>query len=185
MELAPNHETWLSGPIRGHVPVDIDKGFARHIGFRVVSFLGLHVLTRRTPMGRRLLAKPAHGDPLVRVKPMWLDRAGVHRVGKTVATVGGRPVLEDGRDLDVATVIWCTGSGVDLSWIDLPIVGDDGLPVHDRGVVEREPGLYFVGLPFQYALASATVPGAPRDAEYVIRELVRRSNARIAQPVAA
>ena len=185
MELAPSHETWLSGPIRGHVPVDIDEGFARHLGFPVVKFLGLHVLTRGTPIGRKVLSKPAHGDPLIRVKPKWLDRAGVRRVGKTVAAIDGRPVLEDGRDLDVANVIWCTGSGVDLSWIDLPIVGDDGLPMHDRGVVGSEPGLYFVGLPFQYSLASATVPGVPRDAEHVIRALVRRSSPRGASRVTA
>src|SRR6185295_12333395 len=66
MELAPRHETWLSGPIRGHVPVDIDRGFPRHIGFPVVRFAFLHVLTRRTPIGRRAIAKQAgQGDPLV------------------------------------------------------------------------------------------------------------------------
>ena len=184
MELAPSHDVWLSGPIRGHVPVDIDKGFGRHLGFPVVKFLGLHVLTRGTPIGRKALAKPAHGDPLVRVKPKWLDRAGVRRVGKTVAANDGRPVLEDGRDLEVTNVIWCTGSGVDLSWVDLPILGEDGLPMHDRGVVGSEPGLYFVGLPYQYSFASATVPGVPRDAEHVIRELVRRSAARPAPRVA-
>ena len=94
-------------------------------------------------------------------------------------------MLEDGQDLDVANVIWCTGSGVDLSWLDVPILGDDGLPVHERGVVEGEPGLYFVGLPFQYSFASETVPGAPRDAEYVIRQLERRSTPHASRRMAA
>lgn len=59
-----------------------------------------------------------------------------------------RPVLEDGRLADVSNVIWCTGFRHDFGWIDLPVLGDDGQPVHERGVVRAEPGLYFVGLLF-------------------------------------
>ena len=40
-----------------------------------------------------------------------------------------------------------TGFRHDLSWIDLPIFGEDGAVVHARGVVPDAPGLYFVGLP--------------------------------------
>jgi hypothetical protein len=38
-------------------------------------------------------------------------------------------------------VIWCTGYGFDLGWLDLPVVNDDGAPLHDKGVT-RAPGLY-------------------------------------------
>jgi len=176
LEASAAHPTWLSGPIRGHIPFDIDTGFARHVGFRIVRFIGLHVLTFRTPMGRKASAKFARqGDPLIRVKPKWLDAAGVRRVGKTVAVRDGAPVLDDGTVLDVANVIWCTGYRHDLSWIDLPIFGEDGTPMHDRGVVIAEPGLYFLGLPFQYSAASDVLPGVGRDAAYIVRHLVRRS----------
>ncbi len=186
LEVAETHPTWLSGPIRGHIPFNIDTGFARHVGFRIVRFIGLHVLTLRTPMGRKAMAKSAtQGDPLVRVKPKWLDEAGVRRVGKTVAVRDGAPVMDDGTALDVANVIWCTGYRHDLSWIVLPIFGEDGVPTHDRGVVTSEPGLYFVGLPFQYSFASDVLPGVGRDAEYVVRHLVRRSEDARRQPEAA
>jgi putative flavoprotein involved in K+ transport len=188
LEVSSSHETWLSGEIRGHVPVDIDRGFKRHLGFPVVLFLGKHVLTIRTPLGRRAKVKFAsQGDPLVRVKPTWLDAAGVRRVGKTVAARDGKPVLEDGSVLDVANVIWCTGSRGDFTWLDLPIFGEDGEPMHERGVVGSEPGLYFVGLPFQYAKASEALPGVARDAAYVVRAIGRRSGARTRtpEPVAA
>jgi putative flavoprotein involved in K+ transport len=83
-------------------------------------------------------------------------------------------------------VIWCTGSGHDFSWIELPIFGEDGEPLHERGVVTAEPGLYFVGLPFQYAMASDVLPGVGRDATYVVQALVRRSGSRASvAPVAA
>jgi putative flavoprotein involved in K+ transport len=186
LEVSATHPTWLSGPIRGHIPPDIDKPFARNVAFRVIRFVGVHVLTQRTPIGRRVRAKAgSKGDPLVRVKPKWLDRAGVQRVGKTVAVQDGKPVFEDGAVLDVANVIWCTGYRHDLSWIDLPIFGEDGRPMHERGVVTSESGLYFVGLPWQYSFASDVLPGVGRDARYVVQQLVRRSGVETGELVAA
>ncbi|HEY2965899.1 MAG TPA: portal protein, partial [Actinomycetota bacterium] len=134
--------------------------------------------TIRTPIGRRAAVKHAsQGDMLVRVKPKQLLAAGIERVPKTVGVRDGNPVIEDGRVLDVANVIWCTGFRHDLSWIGLPIFGEDGEPMHHRGVVTNEPGLYFVGLKFQYSGASDVIPGIPRDAKYVVRELVAREPA--------
>jgi putative flavoprotein involved in K+ transport len=83
--------------------------------------------------------------------------------------------------VEVANVIWCTGYRHDLSWIDLPIFGEDGRPMHDRGVVTSEPGLYFVGLPFQFSSGSDVLPGVGRDARYVARQLLARDRA--ARPV--
>jgi putative flavoprotein involved in K+ transport len=176
LDVVGTHPTWLSGPHRGHVPVDIDSWFSQHVVFHIVRFLFHHVLTIRTPMGRRAREKYAsHGDMLVRVKPKWLQAAGVDRVGKTVRVQEGKPVLKDGTVLDVANVIWCTGFGLGFSWIDLPIFGEDGAPMHDRGVVTSEPGLSFVGLPFQYAASSEAIPGVGRDARYVVRRIVART----------
>jgi putative flavoprotein involved in K+ transport len=64
----------------------------------------------------------------------------------------------------------------DFSWIDPPVTGDDGWPLERRGVVESAPGLYFVGLAFQYAFSSMLVGGAGRDAEYVVKHLDARSS---------
>ncbi|MCI0633621.1 MAG: NAD(P)/FAD-dependent oxidoreductase [Actinobacteria bacterium] len=189
LDVIGTHPTWLSGPDRGHVPVDIDGWVARNVAFRVIRFMGLHVQTIRTPIGRRARKKYAsQGDHLVRVKPKQLLAAGVERVPKTVGVRDGKPMLEDGRVLDVANVIWCTGFRHDLSWIDLPIFGEDGELTHDRGIVTSEPGLYFVGLFFQYAAASDVLPGMGRDARYVVRHLVARTRQRGAKdeaPIAA
>jgi pimeloyl-ACP methyl ester carboxylesterase len=73
----------------------------------------------------------------------------------------------------VANVIWCTGSGPDFSWIDLPVFGDrEHEPVHHRGVVASQPGLYFVGLSFLYAMSSGFLPGVDRDAEHVVQAIL-------------
>jgi putative flavoprotein involved in K+ transport len=42
-------------------------------------------------------------------------------------------------------------------------------------VVSEIPGLYFVGMPFQYALTSGLVGGVGRDAEYVVNQVKVRS----------
>jgi putative flavoprotein involved in K+ transport len=88
----------------------------------------------------------------------------------------GRPELEDSCILDVANVIWCTGYTPGFSWIELPVLGEREVPLHTRGVVTTEPGLYFVGLEFLYAFSSAMVQGVSRDAEYVVQHIAMRTS---------
>jgi putative flavoprotein involved in K+ transport len=73
--------------------------------------------------------------------------------------------------LDVANVIWCTGFRTDFGWIDLPVFDETGQPEHARGVVESEPGLYFLGLVFLYSFSSDVLPGRGRDAEYIAKHI--------------
>jgi putative flavoprotein involved in K+ transport len=188
LEVARTHPTTQSGQPSGHIPPNIDGWVARNVVFHAIRFFGLHVATRRTAIGRRVIAKQsAKSDPLVRVKPKWLAAAGVENVPRTVGVREGKPVVEGGRVLDdVRNVVWCVGYRHDLSWIDLPIFGEDGTPSHERGVVTSEPGLYFMGLPFQFATGSDVIPGVSRDARWVVKQLVRRSRAtEPAVPIAA
>ena len=90
---------------------------------------------------------------------------------KTIGVQDGKPVLADGTVVDVANVIWCTGFNKDISWIQIPVAGEDGWPEQERGVVPSSPGLYFLGLPLQFAFASMLVGGAGRDAKYVANHL--------------
>jgi putative flavoprotein involved in K+ transport len=46
--------------------------------------------------------------------------------------------------------------------------------MHQRGIVPKEPGLYFTGLHFLYALSSTMVHGAARDAAYIVKNIDRR-----------
>jgi putative flavoprotein involved in K+ transport len=178
MEVARTHPTWLAGRNPGSNPFDIEKWFARHIATRIIVFVGRHVVTLRTPIGRGVRAKTdGMGDPVVRVKPRWLEAAGVERVGRVVAVEAGLPVLDDRGALPVANVIWATGLGQDLSWLDLPAFDAEGHPAHARGVSTTVPGLFFVGLAWQFSIGSEAIPGVPRDARFVVRALARRQPA--------
>jgi putative flavoprotein involved in K+ transport len=165
----------LSGRHTGEVPFRLDSAFGRHIGAPLVLRVLFHrIFTLGTPIGRRMLSK-AHpgGRPLIRVKRKQLAAAGVERAPRTVGVEEGRPVLDDGRVLDVENVIWCTGFEAGFSWIDLPVF-DDGEPVHEAGIVTREPGLYFVGLDFQYSFSSGMIQGVGRDAGRIAKAVHAR-----------
>jgi putative flavoprotein involved in K+ transport len=172
-DLSRTHAVWQAGKESGEVPVRHGSVPARFV-LPVIRFLGYRVLTVRTPIGRKVGPKlTSRGDPLIRTKTKDLAAAGVERVPRVVGARDGVPLLEDDRVLDVANVVWCTGFRHDFSWIELPVFDDDGRPVHDRGVVRSAPGLYFVGLIFQYAVASDVLPGVGRDAEHVAKHIAR------------
>jgi putative flavoprotein involved in K+ transport len=114
------------------------------------------------------------GTPLIRLKLADAIAAGVQRAPRVIGVEEGAAVLADGRLLHPNTIVWCTGFRPDYSWIALPGLLDDGLPRHSRGVAEGEPGLYFVGLPFQTRLASAFVGGVAFDAKFVAEAIRAR-----------
>jgi hypothetical protein len=68
---------------------------------------------------------------------------------------------------------FATEFGPDFSWVDLPVFGEnEHEPVHHRGVVAGQPGLYFVGLSFLYAMSSGFLPGVDRDAQRIVHTIL-------------
>ena len=176
IELARHgHDTWLSGRDTGHLPYAVDGIIARLITPLVLRVVFHRVITVDTPIGRRARPKVlAHGGPLIRQHPDELLAAGVRRVGRTVAVRAGQPVLADGTVVPVTNVIWCTGFHAGMSWLEIPVFDEHGEPIHERGLVPQQPGLYFVGLHFLYALSSTMIHGVARDAERIARAIASR-----------
>ena len=74
----------------------------------------------------------------------------------------------------MANVVWCTGFAADYEWISPQIdVDEHGWPTQYRGVTSV-PGLYFMGVLFQYSFASMNVYGVSRDAAYVVDRAAER-----------
>jgi putative flavoprotein involved in K+ transport len=178
VEASSGHKTYLSGRIHGQLPVPLDSRRSRAL-FPILVFLAKHVLTLRTPIGRKMAPHVRMGGgPLLRVRREDLDQAGVERFeARTESVQEGKPVLANGRVLDVANVVWATGFRPDYQWIELPITDDAGWPEQRRGVVVSAPGLYFLGLPFLYSFASMLVAGAGADAAYVADRVAARAKA--------
>jgi len=176
---AAGHRTILSGRDHGQLPFSVDS--RRGVfAWPILRFLAWNLLTLSTPIGRKMAPRIRKGGgPLLRIRRSDLERAGVEQFeARTTGVSEGKPVLADGTVLDVANVIWCTGFRPDYSWIDLPVVNEDGMPMEYRGVVDSSPGLYFLGVPFLYSFTSMLVLGAGRDAAYVVERIAGRREAR-------
>ncbi|WP_042431625.1 flavin-containing monooxygenase [Streptacidiphilus anmyonensis] len=77
------------------------------------------------------------------------------------------PRLElDLAEAGVTSIVWATGYATDYSWLDADAFDDRGRPRHRRGV-STEPGVYFLGLPWQSRRGSSFIWGVWHDARYV------------------
>jgi putative flavoprotein involved in K+ transport len=176
MELARHHQVWLSGPDTGQEPTRAGSVPDRLL--TPIIWLMATRMTVRNALGRRLrdhFVDPPRGIPLGRVRRRDMIAAGIERVPRTIGVKDGQPLLDDGRVLEAANIIWCTGYTPDFSWLNVSFPTTRyGYPIHVRGVVEAVPGLYFVGLLFLYSLSSALLGGVGRDAKYIADQIAER-----------
>ncbi|HSN94594.1 MAG TPA: NAD(P)/FAD-dependent oxidoreductase [Anaerolineaceae bacterium] len=102
------------------------------------------------------------------------------------APVETLPVLKDGFEREeiltldlqaagISTVIWAMGYHFDFSFVNLPVLDEDGFPNQTRGVT-KFPGLYFVGLPWLYKYKSGHLLGVGEDAKYIAEVITRKTN---------
>jgi len=171
LEVSRTRPALVAGKPTGEIPVKHGKAAARY-AFPVVRFLGLHVLSLGSPIGRKVApAMKAHAEPLIRTKTKDLVAAGVHVVPRVAGVAGGMPLLADGTRLEVSNVVWCTGFREDFSWIDPALLDGGAMPRHWRGVALDSAGLFFLGQRFLYAEVSDTLPGLGRDARYLAAKI--------------
>ena len=181
------HRTILSGKSHGQMPIRVTDTKRAMLGWPVVEFVFGHVFTMRTPIGRKMRPggpqgrRPAPAGPPARPGPG--RRRTPRRRGRSACATAGR------CSPTAPSSTWPTSSGrpaivPDYGFVAAPIVGEDGWPVEVRGVSPTVPGLYFLGVPFQYAFASMLVAGAGRDAKLRRRTDRRARRATSKRPVA-
>jgi len=77
------------------------------------------------------------------------------------------PLLElDLAQAGVASIVWATGYSVDYGWLEVDAFDEKGKPRQHRGV-SVEPGVYFLGLPWQSRRGSSFIWGVWHDAQFV------------------
>ncbi|MEL6289732.1 MAG: NAD(P)/FAD-dependent oxidoreductase [Pseudomonadota bacterium] len=84
------------------------------------------------------------------------------------------------RTLDIAgenvsAIVWATGYALDFSWLEVDTFNDDGKPDHRRGIA-REPGIYFLGLPWLSRRGSSFLWGVWHDARFIADQIVIQRN---------
>ena len=111
----------------------------------------------------------------------WVARNGIDLPEEPEARVIGpdpdcvtHPILSlDLAQADITSIIWATGFGVDYGWIELDAFKEDGRPRHTRGI-STEPGLYFLGLPWQTRRGSSFIWGVWYDAKYITDHIAKQ-----------
>jgi putative flavoprotein involved in K+ transport len=125
--------------------------------------VGFMKVSTDSRLGRKLSKR----DVLIGSSARSLRRSGVTLRGRLTSASGRRAVFEDGSERDFDAIIWATGYRSDFSWLDVPSVkGTDGSIVHRRGVT-NEPGLFFLGLPWQHTRGSALIGFVKDDAAFI------------------
>lgn len=118
---------------------------------------------------------------LLRAADEYVERNGLDLPEEPEAHVLGPdpecvtdPRLElDLAEAGVASIIWATGFATDYGWLDVDAFDESGRPDHRRGV-SREPGVYFIGLPWLSRRGSSFIWGVWHDARYVADHIATR-----------
>jgi putative flavoprotein involved in K+ transport len=174
-ELAAGRETHIA--IGTRQPVLPQRLLGRDL-FWFLTKTGLIKKSIDTRVGRRMSQK----ETLVGRLPKVAKRLGVISHGRATEAAGRTVSFADGSRIEVHGVVWATGFRYDHSWIDLPITGDDGRVKHRRGVTDV-PGLYTLGLQWQYTRGSALLGFVADDAAFIAEQIAARAG--FAQPTDA
>lgn len=143
-------------------------------------------LTKSRVIGKtvetRLGSRMRHRDTLIGSSPRRIRRHGVTLEPRVVDAQGRTVRFEDGGELDVDAVIWATGYRSDYSWLDVPVIDREGRVRHRRGLTDL-PGLYFLGLSWQWTRGSALLGWVRDDAEYIAQQIATYKQASAAVDV--
>ncbi|MEP3639803.1 MAG: NAD(P)/FAD-dependent oxidoreductase [Paracoccaceae bacterium] len=88
-------------------------------------------------------------------------------------------MIDPVRSLDlkaegITTIIWATGFATDYGWLNVDAaLTAEGKPSHTRGV-STEPGIYFLGLPWQSRRGSSFIWGVWHDAKFVADHIMKQ-----------
>jgi putative flavoprotein involved in K+ transport len=176
-ELSATHETHLAiGTRQMTLP---QRLFGRD-AFHWLTKTGLIYKSLETGLGQRMSSR----ETLVGYTPRRLKRLGVHFHGRAASANGRTVQFEDGGRLDVDVAIWATGFRNDYDWIDLPITDAEGRVKHTRGVTEV-PGLYMLGMQWQYTRGSALLGFVKDDAAFIAENIAAFTPALPATPAPA
>jgi putative flavoprotein involved in K+ transport len=170
-ELSATHEVILSV---GSRQKPLPQRVAGRDLFWWLTKTGLIHKTVESRLGQRLKDR----DTLIGSSPRELRRGyGVELKPRAIAASGRTGRFEDGSDVEVDAVIWATGYRPDYSWIDLPIFDDDGRLRHRRGVTDV-PGLYFLGITWQWTRGSALIGWVKDDAAFLAERIAALQEAK-------
>lgn len=178
------------GPGTEHVTIAVSGAAGGHtVDFRSLAAGGITLLGRAgryqdgvMHFAPDLAANIANGDAnylsLLYEADAYVDRTGIDLPEEPEARELGpdpecvtNPILElDLAAAGIASIVWATGFGRDYGWLEVDAFDENGRPRHQRGV-SPEPGVYFLGLPWQSRRGSSFIWGVWHDARYIADQI--------------
>ena len=169
-----------------HVTISVSGAYGgKTIDFRDLASEGMTLLgmTQRFDSGVLTFAPDlagniAKGDAsylsMLQAADAYVSRNGMDLVQEPDAyNIGPDPdcMTNPVRELNLAetgisSIIWATGFSQDFGWLQADAFDKSGKPVHQRGV-SSEPGVYFLGLPWQSRRGSTFIWGVWHDAKHI------------------
>jgi putative flavoprotein involved in K+ transport len=134
--------------------------------FRYLHATGLMYKTVDSRLAQRLKDK----ETLIGSSPRAARKLGIQLRPRATAAQGRGVTFADGSELAVDGVVWATGFRPDHSIVQLPVFDEAGRARHQRGVTEV-PGLYFLGLLWQYTRGSALLGWVKDDAQFIAQRI--------------
>lgn len=163
-ELSHSHEVHLS---IGSRQTPLPQRIAGRDLFDYLEALGVMRVRVESRLGRKL----RYRETLIGSSPRAAQRQhGIHLRGRAVDAQRSEVVFADGSRLTPASVIWASGFAVDHSFVEVPVFDDAARLMHKRGVTAA-PGLYFLGLTWQYTRGSALLGWVKHDAQFIARRV--------------
>ena len=181
----------VAGPGREHVTIAVSGAYGGHtIDFRELAHRGMtlvgvtksfenRVVTFAQDLAANLASGDAHLLALLDAADAYVARNGIdlpEQPGARHIPPDPECVTDPLRELDLAkagvsTIVWATGYSVDYRWLRVDAFDESGKPKHQRGV-SKEPGLYFLGLPWLSRRGSSFIWGVWHDAKHITDHIV-------------
>lgn len=184
MEPGKEHVTIAVSGSHGGFTVDFRKFAAG--GMTLVGLTSSYqdgVLTFATDLADNVRDGDENYLSLLKEADAYIERNGInlplepeaHEIAPDPDCISN-PVLElNLKEAGITSIIWATGYAVDYSWLKADVFHDNGKPRHERGV-SPEPGIYFLGLPWQSRRGSAFIWGVWHDAKYLADQISKQRN---------
>jgi putative flavoprotein involved in K+ transport len=181
-----------SAPQEGaeHVTIAVSGSHGgRTIDFRDLASSGMTLVGRLTTsegdtvhfapdLGHNLARGDANYLELLREADAYVERncldlpeePEAHHLGPAPAGVTDPLLRLHLADAGVGSIVWATGYAFDFGWLEVDAIDESGRPRHQRGV-SSEPGVYFLGLPWQSRRGSSFIWGVWHDAKYIADQI--------------
>ena len=96
-----------------------------------------------------------------------------HEIGPDPQCIASPIRSVDLRAENISTIIWATGFSNDYSWLQVDAFEATNAPSHKRGI-SSEPGVYFLGLPWQSRRGSSFIWGVWHDAKFIVDHIQKQ-----------